>query len=141
MAGTSRRATARDASMTPCAFPRAVSRDEWLFTPGARRRDCPRASGWHDQPLETIRHDSRYGLAVGVTTEANKQASLVREFECPNCKARFLFRRARVPHFELRAAAPQQNQFGSNLWVVSGTFVVQKGFGDMRLFTVSRGSI
>jgi hypothetical protein len=30
----------------------------------------------------------------------NKQASLVREVECPNCKARFLFRRARVPHFD-----------------------------------------
>ena len=25
--------------------------------------------------------------------------------------------------------------------VVSGTFVVQKGYGDMRLYTVSRGAI
>jgi hypothetical protein len=33
-----------------------------------------------------------------VTTE--EQASLVREVACPNCKARFLFRRARVPHFD-----------------------------------------
>jgi hypothetical protein len=32
--------------------------------------------------------------------EANKQALRIREVQCPNCKARFLFRRARVPHFD-----------------------------------------
>ena len=36
-----------------------------------------------------------------------------------------------------RSSAPNSQQFV----VVSGTFVVQKGFGDMRLFTVSRGAI
>jgi len=34
-----------------------------------------------------------------MTTKANKQALRIREVQCPNCKARFLFRRARVPHF------------------------------------------
>ena len=39
-----------------------------------------------------------------------------------------------------RTVAPQQ--IGSPpIVVVSGTFVVQKGYGDMRLYTVSRGAI
>jgi hypothetical protein len=35
-------------------------------------------------------------------TETNKQkwAARLREVECPKCKARFLFRRASVPHFD-----------------------------------------
>jgi hypothetical protein len=35
-----------------------------------------------------------------VMTEANKGASRLREVECPKCKARFLFRRPRAPHFD-----------------------------------------
>jgi DNA-directed RNA polymerase subunit RPC12/RpoP len=33
-------------------------------------------------------------------TWIQKSTSRLREVECPKCKARFLFRRARVPHFD-----------------------------------------
>ena len=33
-------------------------------------------------------------------TKTNKEASRLREVECPNCKALFLFRRVRVPHID-----------------------------------------
>jgi hypothetical protein len=36
--------------------------------------------------------------SVGVMTETNK--SRIREVECPKCKSRFLFRRARIPHID-----------------------------------------
>ena len=40
--------------------------------------------------------------AIGVMTETDKQkrAARLRDVECPKCKARFLFRRARVPRFD-----------------------------------------
>lgn len=33
-------------------------------------------------------------------TEPGKRALRLREVECPNCKARILFRRARIPHID-----------------------------------------
>ena len=36
-------------------------------------------------------------------TETKKEASRIREAECPKCKSRFLFRRARTPHFDAQA--------------------------------------
>jgi C4-type Zn-finger protein len=33
-------------------------------------------------------------------TRIQKRTSRLREVECPKCKARFLFRRAQVPHFD-----------------------------------------
>jgi len=35
-----------------------------------------------------------------VMTETNKEASRLREAECPKCRARFMFRRARPAHFD-----------------------------------------
>jgi hypothetical protein len=43
---------------------------------------------------------------IGVMTESNKRTSIqkktsrLREVECPKCKAEFLFRGARLPHFD-----------------------------------------
>jgi len=33
-------------------------------------------------------------------TATNKEAIWLREVECAKCKTRFLFRRARIPHFD-----------------------------------------
>ena len=57
-----------------------------------------------DGPPITQRTSGRGG--IGVMTESNKRTSIQkrtsrhREVECPKCKAQFLFRRARLPHFD-----------------------------------------
>ena len=55
------------------------------------RRSCTFARG--------VGH-SRPNAGVGVLIELDKRALQPREVECPNCKARILFRRARSSHID-----------------------------------------
>ena len=39
-------------------------------------------------------------LETNNRTRPRKEARRLRDIECPNCEARFFFRRARIPHFD-----------------------------------------